>query len=249
MRCVRCGRPLSAGASVGMLCVDCFISTYRLLCIPEKIFFDYCKYCGSVRFGHRWVEAGELSEAVNQYVTLYFSSTERVKVCDSLRQYVEDYWFEEARPLTIPSWRTIYSVAFGFRLRGVDGPVRQEYRVEVRARPTICPLCKDARGGDYNVLLQIRGASPARIARALEKLFNSNSHVVGSIVDIIELNNGADILLLDRGSASRIVRELRKTFKVRTNVTGEDVGVSSNGRLRRRQVISVSLVERRRRKA
>jgi len=245
MRCVRCGSPLVRGKSIGVVCLDCFVATHKLLCVPEKVFFDYCKHCGSIRLGYRWLEGGDLGEAVQRYVELYFSSKERVAVCSGFESYVVSFSFEEAVPLTVPSWRTLYRVVFNVLLRDVVEPVKVEYRVEVRARPTICPLCKDARGGDYNVLLQIRGAAPARLARVLENLFNSDSRVVGSIVDIVELSNGADILLLDRGSASRILRELRKVFRVRTRVTGEDVGVTSNGKLRRRQVISAMLSERR----
>lgn len=246
MRCIRCGRPLREGGRVGALCVDCFLETHRLLCIPDLIVFDYCKYCGSIRFGHRWLDGGELGEAINKYIELFMDSS-HITVCKDSMGVVEDYWFIGAEPLTVPSWRTLYRVGFKFRLRDVDELVEQWYRVEVRARPTICPLCKDARGGDYHVLLQIRGASPSVLARRLGPLFERSGQVTGSIIDIVELSNGVDILLLDRGSASKILRELRKHYRVRVKVTGEDVGVTSRGRLRRRQVISATLSERRRR--
>jgi len=246
MLCARCGRPLVRGMHVGAFCLECFLEVNRLLCVPERLVFDYCKYCGSVRIGHRWVEGGELPAALQRFVETYFSDSTRVRPCRGSGDTVTRYWFKEAVPLTAPSWRTMYRVVFGVQLQGVDSPVEQEYRVEVRASPSICPLCKDARGGDYNVLLQLRGVEPAKIAKALEALFNTNGQVVGSIVDIVELRNGADILLLDRGSASKILRELRKRFRVRTKTTGEDVGVTSTGSMRRRQVISALLYERRR---
>ncbi len=238
--CARCGRPLEPGRSVGALCLDCFVETTRLLCVPEKIFFDYCKSCGSIRIGYRWVEGGDLPEAVQRYVEHALAS---VKPCSSI---VSGFSLVSATPLTVPSWRTIYLARYRVALKGVDEEVEQSYRVEVRANPTICPMCKDARGGDYNVLLQIRGAPPAVLAEKLSGLFEASSQVTGSIVDIVEKRNGVDIMLLDRGSASKILRELRKHFKVSVKVTGEDVGVTSNGRLRRRQVISASLRVRRR---
>jgi len=211
-----------------------------LLCVPEKLFFDYCKSCGAVRIGYRWVEGGELPEAVQKYVEQVLAS---VKPCSS---DVAAFALASATPLTVPSWRTIYLVKYRIELKGVDEVVEQSYRVEVRANPTICPMCKDARGGDYNVLLQIRGAPPAVLAEKLSGLFETSSQVTGSIIDIVEKRNGVDIMLLDRGSASKILRELRKHFKVSVKVTGEDVGVTSNGRLRRRQVISASLRVKRR---
>ncbi len=238
--CARCGRPLEEGRSVPPLCLECYVETTKLLCVPDRLDFDYCKYCGSMRLGHRWVEGGDLDEASGRYLRLYLE--QRVTPCVDT---VKGYRLASLTPLTEPSWRTIYSVVYEVELRGVDEPVRQEYRVEVRARPTICPMCKDARGGDYNVLLQLRGAEPSELARALEGLFNRSSQVVGSLVDIVELRNGVDMLLLDRGSASKILRELRKKYRLSVRVTGEDVGTTSTGRLRRRLVISARIKGRR----
>ena len=239
--CARCGRPLEPGKHVGALCLDCFLETTRLLCVESMLEFEYCKYCGSIRLGHKWVEGGDLEEATRRFLEWYVN--EHVRPCTSL---VKEYRLIDMYAETVPSWRTIYRLEFEFILEGIDEPVTQLYRVTIYARPTICPLCKDARGGDYNVLVQLRGVEPRRLAEKLSALFNSNSHLVESIIDIVELRNGADIFLSDRGSASRIIRELRKHFSVRVVTTGEDVGISSRGKLRRRLVYSVRLRERRR---
>ncbi len=213
-----------------------------MLCVPERVQFEYCKACGSIRIGYRWVEGGELGDAIARFVETYFST--RVAPCGGI---VEEHRLVAAEPLTLPSWRTIYRLTYALKLRGVDEEAEKSYRVEVRAIPSLCPACKDARGGDYHVLLQIRGVPSAVLAEKLAPLFESSSQVTGSIIDVVEKKNGVDIMLLDRGSASKILRELKKYFKVRTKVTGEDVGVTSTGRLRRRQVISATLREKRRR--
>ncbi len=239
--CARCGRRLEPGKHVGALCIDCFLETTKLLCIDERIEFEYCKYCGSIRVGHKWIDGGDLGEASRKFVEWYVGN--RVKPCTG---YVREYVLEDVYAETIPSWRTVYRLTFGVLLEGVDGAVRQSYRVVVYARPTVCPMCKDIRGGDYNVLIQLRGANPKKLATSLSDLFSSDNHVTTSIIDIVELRNGADILLSDRGSASRIIKELRKHFYVKVLATGEDVGVSSRGRMRRRLVYSVRLREKRR---
>jgi len=239
--CARCGKPLEPGRHVGALCLDCFLETTRLLCISDRLRFDYCKYCGSIRLGYRWVEGGDLEEAARKYIKWYIEN--HVKPCTSV---VKRYELVDIQASSIPSWRTTYILTFSFLLDGVDESVEQSYRVVVYANPTICPMCKDARGGDYNVLVQIRGAPPSRLASALSHLLNSNEHVVNNIVDIIELKNGADIFLSDRGSASRIIRELKKMFNVKVIATSEDVGISSKGKMRRRLVYSIRLNDRRR---
>ncbi|KSW12301.1 hypothetical protein CF15_06020 [Pyrodictium occultum] len=240
--CIRCGRPLVEGGSVGPLCLECFIETHRILCVPERLEFDYCRYCGSIRIGYKWVEGGELGEASAKFLERHLS--EHVEPCV---KEVESFRLESVEPLTAPSWRTMYRVVFSARLRGVDRAVRVSYTVEVRAKPTICPACKDARGGDYNVLLQVRGEKPAKLAKVLSPLLESSRQLANSIVDIVEYGDGVDFLLLDRGSASKIVRQLRKYYRVRLGATGEDVGITSRGRLRRRLVLSLHLLEERRR--
>ena len=240
-RCIKCGRALEAGRSVGPLCLDCYLETRRLICLPARVEFDYCKQCGSIRVSHTWLPGGEPGEAAVRYLERVVASS---KPCDPA---VQSFRLVSIEPLTRPSWRTVLRVVIEAVIRGVDVPVSQSYNVEVYARPTLCPACKDARGGDYNVLLQLRGAKPAELAKRLEGLLNASEQVLGSIVDVIEYSNGVDIMLLDRGSASKIVRELRKWYRLRVRVTGEDVGVTSRGRLRRRTVMSVSLVSPRRR--
>jgi nonsense-mediated mRNA decay protein 3 len=233
--CVVCGRPLVEGEHVGPFCVDCFVKTFKLLCVPERLVFDYCKYCGSYRDGYRWVRGGELSDVVVKYASAVLSS---VRPC---RSEVESYKLVFLEPLTVPSWRTIVLARYAIKLRGVDRDVEQEYRVEVRANPTICPACKDARGGDYSVVVQVRGLPPADVARSLEALLDSDDRVRESIVDIVEYRNGVDLLLLDVGSARRLVKELKKKYIAVTRVSGEDVGVTSTGKLRRRTIISVRI--------
>ena len=189
--CARCGKQLIPGSSVGPFCLDCYVEMYKLLCVPEQVSFDYCKYCGAYRLGHRWQSGGELEEAVQLFIE---EVARNVKPC---RPEVKSFSVESVEPLTQPSWRTIYAIRYSIQIQGVDKPVFQTYRVEVRANPTICPTCKDIRGGEYNVLLQVRGIKPTELARLLRPLLDSSEQIQNSIVDIIEYSNGVDFLLLD----------------------------------------------------
>lgn len=239
--CARCGRLLSEHESIGPLCLSCYLETYRVLCVPDRVNFEYCKHCGSIRAGHKWVEGGELDAASSKFLKWYLS--ERVTPCSN---DVAEYSLVSVEPVTTPSWRTIYRATFSVKLRGIDSPASVQYSIDVRAKPTICPACKDVRGGDYSVLLQVRGETPKKLAELLSPVIEASNQIMGSIVDIIEYSNGVDFLLLDRGSASKIVRQLKKHYRLRVHSSGEDVGVTSRGRMRRRLVLSVHLEERRR---
>ena len=231
--CASCGRQYDGATPfIGSLCLDCFVKLNKLLCVPEHVKFEYCRFCGAIRLGYRWVEGGELEEAVIKSASAMLS---KVKPCKS---EVRGYRLVELTPVTQPSWLTVVTAVYEVELAGIDASVRQAYRVKVQAIPSICPSCHMARGGDYNVVVQIRGRiTPelaARIGRKLDELG-------GKVIDVVERDNGVDVLLEDRSAAARLLREIRKYARASVKVTGEDVGVTSTGRLRRRTVISVRI--------
>ena len=231
--CARCGRPDDGSIPfIGSLCLNCFLEINKLLCVPSRLFFQYCRFCGSIRVGYRWEPGGELDEAVPIYARLVL---EKVKPCVDV---VARYRLVELTPVTEISWRTVFTATYEVELNGSETVVRQSYRVEVRAIPSICPSCHMARGGDYNVLVQIRGKLTRPLARLLA---NKLDELGGKVVDVVERGNGVDVFLEDRSAASRLLRELRKHARLRVKYSSEDVGVMSTGKLRRRLVISVRI--------
>ena len=233
-RCIRCGRLLEPGEpSYDGMCLECFLEERRLADIPEKLEFEYCRSCGAIRYGHRWLDPLPLEEASRRYLELYLS--ERLRAAHPA---VEELRVASIEPLYTPSWRSLYRVTVEARLRGLEEPVRQSYVVEVRAKPSLCPACKNDRGGDYSVLVQIRGRMTPELVETLGRVLDSG-RVAPWVVDIVEDKRGVDILLRDRGAASRIVSEISKRFVVQVKRSAEVVGVTSTGVERRRLTISV----------
>ncbi len=230
--CVRCGKPYDGRTVfIGSLCIDCFLEVNKLLCVPQRIDLPYCKFCGSVRIGFKWMPGGELAEVIPVYTKTVLS---KVKPCMDI---VGSYSLSELTPLTEVSWRTLFLATYEITLRNPEINVKQSYRVEVRAIPTICPSCHMARGGDYNVLMQIRGRMEPELVRALAVKLDE---LGGKVIDVVEQKHGIDLLLEDRSAASRLLKELRKYVRnLRIKYTAEDIGMKSTGRLRRRLVISV----------
>ena len=233
-RCIRCGRPLAPEEPVldGM-CLSCFLEERRLAEVPRRLDFEYCRSCGSLRYGYRWLEPLPLEEASRRYLELYLS--ERLRPAHPA---VEELRVASIDPIHIPSWRSLYRVVVEARLRGVEEPVRQEYVVEVRAVPSLCPACRNDRGGDYAVLVQIRGRLEPRVYHVLAEVLDSE-RVAPWVVDVVEDKRGVDILLRDRGAASRIVSELSKHYVLSVKRSAEVVGVTSTGLERKRLTISV----------
>ena len=240
--CIKCGVSLLEKPRIGNLCIDCYLDFKKPLCVEERVEFDYCKICGAYRIGYRWYDGGELLDAIMEFIDRYHSENgPGVEICD---EAISSYNLENKILVTEASWRTIVELVYSFTLSDSEMRLTLPYRVIIRARPTLCPTCKNIRGGDYNVLVQLRGESPETLAKLLTKLFEKNKQISNSIVDIVELPNGVDIYLLDRGSASKIVSLLKRRYRLSIKKTGEDITVTSTGHSRRRLIISVRLKRR-----
>ncbi|HIP65331.1 MAG TPA: hypothetical protein EYH08_02230 [Pyrodictium sp.] len=236
--CIRCGKPVSrAGHLVKGLCIDCFLEIHVRPKIPRKLEFEYCKSCGSIRIGYQWVPGGDIGEAILKFVREWFklhpicSGIDGVKSCEVV----------DVKPVTVPSWRTVVDFVVEFLIEGVEEPVKHSYNVEVYARPTLCEQCKTIRGGDYNVLVQIRGKIDEELARIVDRIVEENEQIASNLVDIVEDKNGIDVFLLDRGAASKLISEITKYYEASIRKTRELVGVTSSGVTRYRMVYSLRI--------
>ncbi|HIQ10913.1 MAG TPA: hypothetical protein EYH26_02925 [Pyrodictium sp.] len=236
--CIRCGKPASqAKHLIKGLCIDCFLETHVKQRIPRRFEFEYCKSCGSIRIGYQWVSGGDVGEASLKFVEEWFKTH---SICTGISE-IDGCKVVSVKPVTVPSWRTVVDVVIRFSIKGLEEFVDRSYRIEVYARPTICEQCRTIRGGDYNVLVQIRGRIDEELVRVVGKLVEGNEQIALSIVDVIEDKNGIDIFLLDRGAASKLVSEISKYYEVDIRRTREIVGVTSTGVTRYRMVYSLRI--------
>jgi nonsense-mediated mRNA decay protein 3 len=210
------------------------METRDLVCIDENLSVDYCKFCGAIRVGHRWVPGGDFRDAIDNYVLHYLPA----RRCSD---YVESYSILGHEYLTDPSWRSQLSINFKVKLRGFDKEIKLSKKVTIRLNPAVCPSCKMARSGDHKVLVRVRGAPVRELARSLLPVLDESANVAKSIIDIVEYKNGVDIYLSSKAAASRILRELKRVYRgtLKVDVSAEDVTVDSRGKHRKRVVYTV----------
>ena len=236
--CIRCGKPASkAKFLVKGLCIDCFLEIHVKPRIPKRLEFGYCRSCGGIRIGYQWVAGGDVGEAALKFVEEWFKTH---SICSNVDR-ISDCEIVNVRPITVPSWRTVVDVVIKFSVKGLEESVERSYSVEVYARPTLCEQCKTIRGGDYNVLVQIRGKIDEELAYVVGRLVEGNEQIASSLVDVVEDKNGVNIFLLDRGAASKLVSEIAKHYEVSIRRTREIVGVTSTGVTRYRMVYSLRI--------
>lgn len=241
--CIRCGR-INDGSMhfIDNMCIECYAKERKLLCVSPEVKVLYCRVCGAIKTGHKWIDGGDIREAIEKFIKDYFIDV--IKPCSD---QIRDYKLSSFHFVTEPSWRTRVKLYFEILINNLDTPITQDYNVIIRLVPSLCAVCHMFRGGDYNVLVQLRGLGADSLYNIIEEILSKNTSIAQRTIDILDRGKkGLDILFYERGVASRFIRELAKKYIVKAKYTAETVGIQSTGRMRRRLVISVRLSEKER---
>jgi len=100
-------------------------------------------------------------------------------------------------------------------------PVRQEKTILITVHKRKCENCIKISGGYYEAVLQVRGKNKERILRKIEKFVKK-----GDVANIIHLKEGMDIRLVNKNSASKLIKIFRDYFDVKESykLVGEKKG-------------------------
>ena len=224
--CPRCGgetRRLVRG-----VCPGCFAEVYGVASVPSRVEVEVCRYCGSVRLGHRWVAVSSFGEAVNVIASYIVSKSRPVEPLR--RVYLVGLDYE-----TMPNWTTRVNLY----LRGESGDVVVEGRAQlaVLLRPSVCPTCKVRVSGEYDTLLQIRGGDPETVESIVEEVLAESGLWVHA-VDIIRGKDGVDVYFTNTGAARKLAKRLTSKLPGRLErPSHETVGITSRGKRRSRKTL------------
>ncbi|MCE4600274.1 MAG: 60S ribosomal export protein NMD3 [Desulfurococcales archaeon] len=224
--CPRCGRMVDR--LVRGVCPRCFAEKYGVASLPSTVRVEACRYCGAVRLGGRWIHASSFHEAV-EAIARYV--VERTKPVEPL----EDVELAGIEYESSPNWTTRLTLHLASHYRGVTITGRAGILVQIKS--SICPVCKIRVSGEYDTVLQIRGARGEALRRGVEEGL-ANAGLQEQLVDIIESRDGIDVYFTNKGAARKLARELSRRFKARLyEVVHETVGVDSSGRRRSRKTL------------
>ncbi len=234
--CIKCGRtgtPLIEG-----MCPKCWLEENRLASIPNTLEVDYCRLCGSIRLHGKWIDTYSMGEAILKVIDAYMKNIKPSK------QIIEFVRVESVEFITQPSWRTIVKVTISAKVQGLT--LVNDYDVEVRLRPSICPRCIMRRSGDYEALIQIRASKKQlsklrRIVKIVEKHLTDD--VARDIVNVIDNGHRIDVLFFSKGSAHKFVALMKRYGDFIEHKSYEDVGIGKGGSRRKRMIISLHLKE------
>ncbi len=182
--------------------------------------------------GTRWVEAGSFPAAVDVAVGMLI---ERLKPVEPLEGVELERW----EPLSEPDWRTRVLIRLSLSYKGVAIPYTIDTHIELE--PSICPLCEIRQSGEYDTLVQVRGASSVDVRREVEKALEHAS-VWDALIEVIESRDGIDVYFTHRGAASKFVKALTRARQASISRTRHEiVGTNRSGKTRTRKTITVRL--------
>ena len=225
--CPRCG--VETRVLVEGLCPRCYAEERLSLSIPESLEAPICRKCGSIRLGGKWRDPVQgFEEAVTSVIEYWMS---RYKPSHPVDQAVLESVVFESKP----DWTTRVSLTF----RGIVSGVQVSWgrTIRVKLTPSTCPRCVTFASGEYDTLLQLRGADPALLERLVYEALAS-PRLARDVIEVIRSREGVDVYLSHRGAASKLVKALSRRLEL--EVSGpyrEYVGISSTGHRRTRNTI------------
>ena len=228
--CPRCGR--EARVLVRGLCPRCFAEVYGLARVPARVEVEICRYCYSVRLGHRWVPVSSFDEAVEAIAR---DLAGRARPVDPLREVeLEGVEYE-----TLPNWTTRTLLRLSSTYRGAT--VRGTAHVVVQLRASVCPTCKVRVSGEYDTLLQVRGGDPGRLEELVVEAI-MEAGLAPQTVDLIRGRDGVDVYFTNPGAARKVAKRLQRRLGGRLErMNYETVGLDSRGRLRARRTLTLRI--------
>jgi len=230
--CIYCGREDSPDNPViNGVCLECRIKRGELVILEKnELWIEFCKVCGSVKIGYKWIETRGFADAINHIVENI------VPVITKPGPGVSNIQVDSYELVTSASWRTVIRVYF----KGLYGS--KEFKVPkdvvVYLKPTKCPRCKMIESGEFEAVLQIRDVNKRELEKYLEKLFSRDKRLVRDLVDYIESSNGVDIYFYNHGAARKLARRLSSIMGLEYKENYEVAGMRS-GKQRARLYISL----------
>jgi len=229
--CARCG--VEAEILIKGLCPKCFPEVYGIAYIQHRIVVEACRYCGRIRLGGRWIPVIGFREAVISAIEYSSSKLKPVEPLESVR--ITDIVF-----LTEPDWSTRVYLKLEGRYKGVN--ITGGGEAVVRLKPSICPLCKVRVSGEYDTVVTISRA-PDNMESILHEIIRREG-IQNQLVDVIWVKDRLNVYFTNKGAASKLVKGLKKRFKIRVGrLEYEDVGITRMGKRRTRKSINVEVLE------
>lgn len=230
--CIYCGaEDTPDNPVVEGVCLRCRIKRGEIIeQVKKEIRVDFCKVCGAVRIGYKWIDTNGFNEALHQIV--YNQLKELVKPGIG----VDDLRIDGYELVTSASWRTVVRVYF----RGIYGGKEFVYPLDfiVYLNPTKCPRCKMIESGEFEAVVQIRDVHVKDLEKALEKIFSRDKRLRQDLVDYIEVKNGIDIYFYNHGAARKLSRKLSNMLGLVIKENYEVAGMRS-GKQRARLYVSL----------
>jgi nonsense-mediated mRNA decay protein 3 len=215
--CAKCGKETSA--LIKGVCSDCYLEKRELFSL-EKPTFSVCKTCGKFISHNKWFPLNEST-----------ISTDMMKRIRYDHELVDPKPFVEVNQMVdseVLSFEVVVKVQ-GF-IEGVL--VEEEKEFILRVKPTTCDACMKLNANYREAVVQIRAPKTdakkiydAALAMLGKEHVNNSLSGTSKVIDIPQ---GYDLWIGDKKVATKMVRQLSKTFDLEIisskKIIGEEGG-------------------------
>ncbi len=239
-QCPKCGKaPTKTQPFVEGFCTACYFEQNPLIVLRKSPEATICSRCQAYYVGGQWVHL--------------------------TNQTLEDHLFELVCSLLDPLFSPSQPASFEIKLQDLpEGPIAKakELHVNVTARAkdhaytedkvvtipittTLCPQCRQAAGGYFEALLQIRTASGKITSRQIDQMVDFiNQRLLEhdlptASLKFSETRGGFDIKCMTSRLGRTLAKELAEQFGLLHKVSSKVVGRTREGKNLRRDTYSL----------
>ncbi|RLG82417.1 MAG: hypothetical protein DRO40_07710 [Thermoprotei archaeon] len=230
--CVYCGAEESRdNPVVNNVCLKCRIKRNELVKLKEtQLKFDFCKICGSVKIGYKWVSTNGFEEAINAIVEKYIPTI----IVSGIG--VENISITGYELKSMASWHTVINI----KMKGVYGgkEFTIDKDIELYLNPVKCPRCIMFDSREFEAVIQIRGFSMKKIAKLIDRELRLDNRLARDLIEVIETGDGVNLYFFNHGAARKLARKLSSKLGAVIHESYEVAGTRS-GKQRARLYISL----------
>lgn len=225
MFCAKCG---ATGVQLfNNLCENCYNEIYPLARIKRsEIQLNMCRVCGAIELNHRWVKMKYgfheiLGKIILKNINKYLSLPKDANVQLCLETF-------SSKDVT----KNIFYIPINIEApSSLNSPFRRDkVFLKLKVNQKLCQSCSNFITEKFKSILQIRFKSKNvekhtvenKIRTIIEKYENSRPGKL--TVKELRYKNGLDLYFSNVEIAKHLAKQLEKTFKCRTTISGRTIG-------------------------
>jgi nonsense-mediated mRNA decay protein 3 len=221
MFCVECGREtviFKEGT-----CKECYLKTHSFSKGPEIVDMPVCTHCDSYKYKNTWT-SDLFDEVIKRVIKNVFHINKELTKVNITTECLDD-----------KDGKNCKVIIAGYI---DDFEIKEEHKLFVRLKRTVCDVCSRRFGGYHEAVIQIRTDKRKLTSKELNNIQLTVDQLVESIrakgnrglfiTDVGEEHGGLDFYLSDKGVALTITKHLQEQYGGQIKKSSKNAGMKDS---------------------